>query len=169
MADNVTLNSGTGGDVIAADDVGGAKHQRVKLEWGADGTVNEVDDAAGKRIPVELSPKSAGGCSIYHAVAAATTNAANIKASAGQIYGITVFNKALYPIYVKLHNTSGTPTAGAGVVRTFGVQAGTQAIYPQPNGIAFGTGIGISITKELADSDTTAIAAGDCVVDVEYK
>ena len=42
MADNVTLNAGTGGDVLAADDVGGAKYQRVKVVWGADGVVNET-------------------------------------------------------------------------------------------------------------------------------
>lgn len=50
MADNSTLPAT--GDVVAADDISGVKHQRVKLEWGADGTVNEVDDASGKRVPV---------------------------------------------------------------------------------------------------------------------
>ena len=34
MADNTTLNTGTGGDVIATDDIGGVKHQLVKLEYG---------------------------------------------------------------------------------------------------------------------------------------
>jgi len=169
MADNVTLNTGTGGDVIAADDVGGAKHQRVKLEWGADGTVNEVDDAAGKRVPVDLAPKTAGGCSTFHLVAAGSTNANNIKASAGQVYGITIFNNAVYPIYVKLHNTAGAPTPGSGVVRTFGVQGGTAFKYEQAMGIAFATGIALSIVKGLADADATAVVAADCVVDVEYK
>ena len=38
MADNTTLNSGSGGDVIASDDISSVKHQRVKIEVGADGT-----------------------------------------------------------------------------------------------------------------------------------
>jgi hypothetical protein len=41
MADNTTLNSGTGGDTIASDDIGGVKHQRVKLSVGADGAAND--------------------------------------------------------------------------------------------------------------------------------
>jgi hypothetical protein len=45
MTDNVTLNSGTGGDVIAADDIGGVKYQRVKATFGADGTATDVSAA----------------------------------------------------------------------------------------------------------------------------
>lgn len=55
MADNTTLNVGSGGDVIASDDIAGVKHQKVKVEWGPDNTVNEVDDAAGKRLPVKVA------------------------------------------------------------------------------------------------------------------
>lgn len=48
MADNTTLNPGVGGDVVAADDVGGVKYQRVKLDLGGDGL---ADPAVGA-IPV---------------------------------------------------------------------------------------------------------------------
>ena len=34
MADNTTLNPGSGGDTIATDDIAGVKHQRIKLEIG---------------------------------------------------------------------------------------------------------------------------------------
>lgn len=111
------------------------------------------------------------GCSNYHVVSAGSTNAANIKASAGQLYGWRVFNGSpgFYPIFVKLHNTTGAPTAGAGVVFTIGVQAGVSEDLLVPMGIAFSTGIGISIVKGIADNDTTAVAANDCVVDIFYK
>ena len=46
MADNTTLNAGTGGDIIATDDIAGVKHQRVKVEFGADGTATDVSAAA---------------------------------------------------------------------------------------------------------------------------
>jgi hypothetical protein len=46
MADNTTLNAGTGGDVIASDDIGGVKHQRVKVEHGADGSATDVSNSA---------------------------------------------------------------------------------------------------------------------------
>lgn len=45
MADNTTLNPGTGGDVIATDDVAGVKYQVVKLAVGADGAAALVANA----------------------------------------------------------------------------------------------------------------------------
>lgn len=51
MADNVTLNAGTGGDVIAADDISSAKYQRVKLIQGVDGT-NDGDTSYTLPYPV---------------------------------------------------------------------------------------------------------------------
>lgn len=45
MADNTTLNSGSGGDVIATDDVGGVKFQRVKIAVGGDGVANDASSA----------------------------------------------------------------------------------------------------------------------------
>jgi hypothetical protein len=55
MADNTELNPGVGGDVIASDDIGGVKYQRVKLGWGGDGVYNEVDAS----LPYPVSSYSA--------------------------------------------------------------------------------------------------------------
>ena len=51
MADNTTLNVGTGGDVIASDDIAGVKYQRVKIVLGADG-VNDGDVSSSNTLPV---------------------------------------------------------------------------------------------------------------------
>ena len=51
MADDVTLNAGTGGDTIAADDILGIKYQRVKIALGANNT-NDGDVASGNPMPV---------------------------------------------------------------------------------------------------------------------
>lgn len=56
MADNVVISAGAGGDTIAADDVGGAKYQRVKCVWGADGSVNDTSAAAPLPINVTTLP-----------------------------------------------------------------------------------------------------------------
>ena len=62
MADNTTLNTGTGGDLIATDELStlngsaapaGLKVQRVKLGFGADGNLQDVSDT--DRLPVALS------------------------------------------------------------------------------------------------------------------
>lgn len=56
MADNTTLSVGSGGDVISTDDIAGVKVQRVKVQYGADGSATDVSassllpvDAAGQR------------------------------------------------------------------------------------------------------------------------
>jgi hypothetical protein len=51
MADNTQLNTGTGGDLIATDDIAGVKYQRVKLTLGGDG-VNDGDASSGNPVPV---------------------------------------------------------------------------------------------------------------------
>lgn len=51
MADNTELNAGSGGDVLATDDIGGVKFPRTKLVIGADGT-NDGDVASGNPLPV---------------------------------------------------------------------------------------------------------------------
>lgn len=65
MVDNVTITSGAG-TTIAADDVGGVLHQRVKLTWGPDGTANDADVASGKPIPVQL--RTSGGSDVSGAL-----------------------------------------------------------------------------------------------------
>jgi len=56
MADNVLLNTGSGGETVATDDDGTAHHQYVKVEFGADNTQTKVTSSAG--LPV--TPDSGG-------------------------------------------------------------------------------------------------------------
>lgn len=51
MADNTTLNVGTGGDLIASDDIGGVKFQRVKLIHGDNG-INAGDVSTTNPMPI---------------------------------------------------------------------------------------------------------------------
>lgn len=50
MAENVSITPGTG-DTVAADEIAGAKHQRVKITLGADGT-NDGDVSSANPIPI---------------------------------------------------------------------------------------------------------------------
>lgn len=136
---------------------------------GTSGHPVRVDPIGTTTQPVSIAPATSGGTSVFHLVSAGSTNANNIKASAGQIYGWSIFNNAAYTVFVKFYNTAGTPTAGTGVIQTVGVQAGLPNTYSSVFGIPYGTGIGITITKGIADSDATAVLASDCVVEVYYK
>ncbi len=176
MADNATLpDFSLAAYKVAADEIAYSgdttKLQLMRLVHvsGAEGskTLTEICDTTG--VNTHPQPATTGGCAMYHVVAGASTNTANIKASPGQLYGVHVFNAAAYPVHVKFHNTSGTPTAGVAIVRTVTCQAGQRADVAFPLGLAFSTGIGVSIVKLLADSDTTVLVAGDCILDAEYK
>ena len=53
MSDNIELNAGSGGAIIATDqDVGLAQHQYVKVEWGPDNTQTKVDTGA-SALPIQ--------------------------------------------------------------------------------------------------------------------
>ena len=52
MADNVTLDAGAGGAVIATDDDTTAHHQYVKMEWGGDGVFTKVS-TGGSAVPIQ--------------------------------------------------------------------------------------------------------------------
>lgn len=54
MADNTTLNTGTGGDTIATDDIAGVKYPRSKIVIGADGA-NDGDVSSSNPLPVSLA------------------------------------------------------------------------------------------------------------------
>jgi hypothetical protein len=57
MADNTTLNTGSGGDVIGSDDISSVKFQRVKLIHGIDG-VNDGDVSTINPYPVRILNKN---------------------------------------------------------------------------------------------------------------
>lgn len=52
MTDNVTLNTGSGGSVVATDDISGVHYQKVKLAFGANDSATDVTSSAG--LPVSL-------------------------------------------------------------------------------------------------------------------
>jgi len=63
VADNTTLNTGAGGDVIASDDIAGVKFQRVKLVQGADG-VNDGDVSSAAPLQVTLANTGANATAV---------------------------------------------------------------------------------------------------------
>jgi len=54
MADDTELNPGTGGDIVATDDILGVKFQRVKMTLGADG-VTDGDVSQTNPMPTDLA------------------------------------------------------------------------------------------------------------------
>jgi hypothetical protein len=163
------VNIQDGGNTITVDNGGTFAVQAAQSgTW----TVQPGNTANTTAWLVSNQPVTSGGLSKYHLVGAATTNQQNVKASAGQVYGITAFNIAATPAYLKFHNTAGSPTAGSGVTDTFlipGNTAGAGVVMNFDKGIAFSTGIAITIVGGIADANTTAIAADNVVINIYYK
>jgi hypothetical protein len=119
-------------------------------------------------VGLQARANATGAASIHHFVSAATTNALNIKASAGRVLGWSLGNTTASWRYVKLHNTAGAPTAGAGVVETIAIPPNGLAQFSIPTGIGFATGIARTCVTGSADADATATAAGDVVGDIFF-
>jgi hypothetical protein len=109
-----------------------------------------------------LPTATASGVTPSRINAAASTNATSLKASAGQLYTIDVFNPAAYNVFLKFYNKASAPTVGTDTpVLTIPIQAGGGYSARWPSGLPFATGIAYAITKLQADSDTTVVVAGD--------
>jgi hypothetical protein len=132
-------------------------------------TVQRVTIATDDVVQTQSVPVATGGLSTFHLVSAATTNATNIKASAGQVYGWYIYNSNAAARKVAFHNTAGTPTAGASIFFSLMIPAGGAANVEFSNGIPFSTGIGISTVTGLADNDSVAVAANDLIINIFYK
>lgn len=107
--------------------------------------------------------------STYHVISAASTNAANVKASAGVVTGYYLVNTAATFRYVKLYDLAGTPTVGTSpVAETWGIPPTSAANMNLDPPLAFPTGIAIAIVAGIADSDATAVGANDVAVNLYY-
>jgi hypothetical protein len=101
MADNTVLNTGSGGDTVASDDIGGVKYQRVKIVIGADGS-NDGDVHAGNSLPSkERRPSGSGVTSVSASVTSVTVLASN----ANRI-GAAFYNDSSFALYLKFGSTA---------------------------------------------------------------
>lgn len=151
VVDSGTITLGAGSAIVG----------KVGIDQTATGTTNAV-------VPIA---STTGGYTPFHfAVSAATTNLTQIKGTAGVISSICVGSTAAYAVAVKFYNlASASVTVGTStIVRTVMCPAGggNNVSFSPP--LAFSIGISFSITKLIADNDTTAVAIGDATVDVAY-
>jgi hypothetical protein len=146
LVDNFTTNAGSGGQTFASDDIGGIQHTRVKISSGRDGVASDVGIG-------------------FRRISTASTNAVNVKASAGTLYMIHAVNLNAAVRYLKLYNTASAPTVGTDTpVATFAIPASTTGagftVQFGP-GFDFSTGISYAMTTGAADSDTGNVAANE--------
>jgi hypothetical protein len=125
VADNTTLNTGSGGDVIATDDIGGVKHQRVKIEHGDDGSATDVSSAS--PLPVYLidqraeyrlviPPQAVGANKVYFDLFNATGSGKKIRVvSAAAFPNLDTAVTGVVGVRLHLTRTSAVGTGGTTV------------------------------------------------------
>jgi hypothetical protein len=128
-----------------------------------------VQGGAPVTVVASVPTAVANGTTSSRVVAAATTNATSLKATPGQIYNIDLFNTAAYAVFLKIYNKASAPTVGTDTpVWTIPVPAGGGFSKFFPMGKTLGTGFAYAITKLQADSDTTAVIAGDLTGSIDW-
>ena len=158
---------------IASTDPNGSLAMPVQVMGGSSTAVLAGAQAAGTNaigdVGIQYRANATGGATIKHIVSAASTNATNTKAAAGRLVGWSFVNTTASWQYVKLHNTAGTPTAGAAVVMTISIPPNSVNNMPVAGGgIGFATGIAYTIVTGSADADATATTLGSVVGDLFY-
>ena len=150
MTENLTLNQGSGGDTVAADDISAVKYQRVKIVPGGDGAVSN------------------DGCTVKkHSAAGTSADATNVKASAGVLYGYVAVNTGAADAFLHFYNSASTPTVGT-TTTLFSV------LLPPDGGVSFNlthgakfdTGIGFGISTTIGGS--TGVAADSVILSLFY-
>lgn len=162
-------NLGNDIDAIVAAPINAAPV--LNFNYGFNGTTwDRLRVDGGKNLKVAPSVSaSANGLTSSRVKAAATTNATSLKASAGNIASIDVFNVAAYSVFLQLYNKASAPTVGTDVpVWTIPIAAGTGFSRSFPTGKSFATGIAYAITKLQADTDTTAVVANDLTGSIDW-
>jgi hypothetical protein len=130
MADDVTLNTGSvspaAGTIIAADEIAGVKHQRIKVQHGENGSATDV--SAASPLPVESTSAEVTAMSSGAAVAPAAT----------KLWGFTI------------RNTSDSARA---VVRLRDGVVGGEILAAIPLGPGEGTTVSLPVAAEITHAD----------------
>jgi hypothetical protein len=117
---------------------------------------------------IALQPTTSGGCSVYRNLDLGTTGQV-AKASAGQVYGWVLKNRAAAERFVKIYDKASAPSGADTPVYTIPLDPGQVSVVAFPNGDAFAAGVSVRATTGIADADTGAPTTNDVVVAIRYK
>lgn len=128
-------------------------------------------DTIGASVVLVPRATATEGNLIFRRIATADTNAAVIKAGAGRLYAYEAINLTAAWKFVKLYNKATAPVVGTDVpLMTIGIPPNGAADLSRIHGLqGFAAGIAIAITNGVADTDATAVAAGDVVFMAFYN
>jgi hypothetical protein len=171
FADSTISAATVAANVITLSVLQGGETNGDKLRIDYDVESSDTLAFADTIQPILVLPTATdNGLLSYKLITAATTNATNVKASAGKVYLLDMFNSDTVGYWVKMYNKASAPTVGTDVpVATRFVPAGGGAVIATAEGIPFTTGIAFGTTLNATDSDTTVVTtANKLVINIRY-
>jgi hypothetical protein len=99
------------------------------------------------------------------------TTATVVSAVPATLYEIQAFNNSSTIAYIKIYNAA-SATCGSGTPQARYMIPASTAVPPvmgNTNGDAYGAGITVCVTTGYAESDTTAPAANEYILNLHYK
>lgn len=131
--------------------------------------IPKLNSRAALWVAEDVNPGVSGGTPA-RLVSAASTNTGFLKASAATVEYVGAQNNGAGWAYLKLYNKASAPTLASDVpIQVHGIPPGGGIVVPYPKGMVLGTGFAYAITGGTADTDTTAIAAGQVVFSAIYR
>lgn len=139
---------------------------------GVSGTGSQRVNVASDNTPFETIPTATATttdttlrCTL---VSAASTNATNCKASAGNVYGFRFVNTTQTVYYLRMYNLTTSPTCSSatGFIESIPIPPGSSAttsggiVAMEPFGEGYSTGIGFCFTGGSSSTDNTNAATG---------
>ena len=105
----------------------------------------------------------------FRLVSAATTNLTPIRRNVSNFKGAVIVNTNAAARYVKLYDSTSSPTVGADApALTITIPASGEKDLSFPDGVNFGNSLWLATTTGVADSDATAVVAGDLLLQIFY-
>lgn len=123
---------------------------------------------------VTPQPHTTGGLSIFRSLDLDESEE-EVKASAGQVYGMWFSNLATTTRFLKFYNataasvTVGTTTPVLTIALPGNATDDISGVFGMAHGITFDTAITVAVTTGLADNNTDAPGANDVIVNIFYK
>lgn len=158
--DNVVLNVGTGGDTVAADEIGGAKFQRIKLIHGADGT-NAGDVSTTNGLPVQIVSGTVAVTGTFWQATQPISGTVTIQDGGGSItvdgtVAVTgTFWQATQPISVASIPSHDVTNAGTFAVQA--AQSGTWNVTNISGAISLPTGAATAANQSTGNTSLASI------------
>jgi hypothetical protein len=126
-------------------------------------------------FPVTLQASDASGYRLFHhALSAASTNATVVKSSPASVGLITVFHigggggGGNDNRFVKIYNKATTPTSSDTPILTLVVHRNETAVIAPAIPLFLSEGLSYRMTANYADSDNTAVSAGELAINIAY-